>query len=95
MDLIWTILMLQILQAHLFRAFVVNLKLVAIFALCPESFCDKNLAALAERTVAILTSIVKIPHLIKSQTTSEPGTWHWGCHFVHGTSCESLQPENC
>ena len=63
MEHIWTILMLQILQAHLFRAFVVNLKLVAIFALCPESFCDKNLAALAERTVAILTSIVKIPHL--------------------------------
>ena len=61
---IWTILMLKILQAHLLRAFVVNLKLVAIFALCPESFCDKNLAALAERTVAIVTSVVKLPHLL-------------------------------
>ena len=64
MEHIWTIALLQILQAHLLRAFVLNLKLVAIFALCPESFCDKNLAALAERTVAIVTSIVKLPHLM-------------------------------
>ena len=40
----WTILMLKILQAHLLRAFVANLKIDAIYALYPESFCDKNLA---------------------------------------------------
>ena len=42
---IWTILMLKILQAHLLRAFVANLKIDAIYALYPESFCDKNLVA--------------------------------------------------
>ena len=36
--------MLKILQAHLLRAFVANLKIDAIYALYPESFCDKNLA---------------------------------------------------
>ena len=41
---IWTILMLKILQAHLLRAFVAKLKIDAIYALYPESFCDKNLA---------------------------------------------------
>ena len=41
---IWTILMLKILQAHLLRAFVANLKIDAIYALYSESFCDKNLA---------------------------------------------------
>ena len=40
----WTILMLKILQAHLLRAFVANSKIGAIYALYPESFCDKNLA---------------------------------------------------
>ena len=40
----WTILMLKILQAHLLRAFVANLKINAIYALYPEIFCDKNLA---------------------------------------------------
>ena len=42
---IWTILTLKILQAHLYlRAFVTNLKIDAIYALYPESLCDKNLA---------------------------------------------------
>ena len=41
---IWTIVMLKILQAHLLRAFVANLKIDAIYALYPECFCDKNLA---------------------------------------------------
>ena len=36
--------MLKILQAHLLRAFVANLKIDAIYALYPESFCDKDLA---------------------------------------------------
>ena len=34
----------KILQNHLLYAFVANLKMVAIYALYPESFCDKNLA---------------------------------------------------
>ena len=41
---IWTILMLKILQAHLLRAFVANLKIDAIYVLYLESLCDKNLA---------------------------------------------------
>ena len=36
--------MLMLLQAHLLRTFVANLKIYTIYALCPESFCDKNLA---------------------------------------------------
>ena len=43
MEHIWTMLMLKILQAHLLRAFVTK-KIDAIYALYPESFCDKNLA---------------------------------------------------
>ena len=39
---IWT--MLKILQTHLLRALVANLKIEAIYALYPESFCDENLA---------------------------------------------------
>ena len=34
----------KILQNHLLCAFVANLKIGAIYALYPESFCDKNLA---------------------------------------------------
>ena len=34
----------KILQIHLLRAFVANLKIDAIYELYPESFCDKNLA---------------------------------------------------
>ena len=34
----------KILQNHLLRAFVANLKIDAIYALYPESFCNKNLA---------------------------------------------------
>ena len=45
--------MLKILQAHLSP---LNLKLDAINALCPESFCDKNLA--------IVATIVKLPQLV-------------------------------
>ena len=41
MGSIWVI---KILQAHLLRAFVANSKIDAIYALYPESFCDKNLA---------------------------------------------------
>ena len=37
-------LMHKILQNHLLCAFVMNLKIGAIYALYPESFCDKNLA---------------------------------------------------
>ena len=41
---VWIVLMVKILQAHLLCAFVANLKIGAIYALYPESFCDKNLA---------------------------------------------------
>ena len=34
----------KILQNHLLCAFVANLKIDVIYALYPESFCDKNLA---------------------------------------------------
>ena len=34
----------EILQTHLLRALVANLKIGAIYALYPESFCDPNLA---------------------------------------------------
>ena len=34
----------KILQTHLLRGFVANLKIDTIYALYPESFCDKNLA---------------------------------------------------
>ena len=34
----------KILQNHLLCAFVANLKIAALFALYPESFCGKNLA---------------------------------------------------
>ena len=34
----------KILQTHLLWAFVANLKIDAIYALYPESFCDPNLA---------------------------------------------------
>ena len=44
MEHIWTMLMQKILQNHLLCAFVANLKIGAICALYPESFCDKNLA---------------------------------------------------
>ena len=36
-------LMHKILQNHLLCTFVVNLKIDLIYALYPESFCDKNL----------------------------------------------------
>ena len=41
---VWIVLIIKILQAHLLRAFVANLKIYAIYAIYPESFCDKNLA---------------------------------------------------
>ena len=41
---IGTMLKHKILQTHLLHVFVANLKIGAIYALYPESFCDKNLA---------------------------------------------------
>ena len=52
--------MLKILQAHLLRAFVAKLKIYAIYALYPESFCDKNLAS---RKVFAFCDSVDNPHL--------------------------------
>ena len=53
---IWTMLMHKILQTHLLRAFVANLKIGAIYALYPESFCDKNLATRKVFATKILLS---------------------------------------
>ena len=44
MEHIWTMLMHKILQNHLLCAFVAHLKIDAIYALDPESFCGINLA---------------------------------------------------
>ena len=44
MEHIWTMLMQKILQNHRLCAFVANLKIGALYALYPKSFCDKNLA---------------------------------------------------
>ena len=44
MEHIWTMPMHKILQNHLLCTFVANLKIGTIYALYPESFCDKNLA---------------------------------------------------
>ena len=44
MEHIWTMLMHKILQNHLLCAFVVNLKIDAIYTLYLEFFCDENLA---------------------------------------------------
>ena len=41
---IWTMLMHKILQTHLLCAFVADMKIDTIYALHPESFCNKNLA---------------------------------------------------
>ena len=41
---IWTMLLHEILQTHLLRALVANLKIDAIYALYLESFCEPNLA---------------------------------------------------
>ena len=52
---IWVI---KILQAHLLRAFVANSKIDAIYAIYPESFCDKNLAV---RKVFAFSDSVFVP----------------------------------
>ena len=41
-----SMLMHKILQTHLLHVFVANLKIGGIYALYPESFCDKNLLLL-------------------------------------------------
>ena len=54
---IWAIIMLKILQAHLLRTFVANLKIYTIYALCPEFFCNKNLAI---RKVSFFLTLVTL-----------------------------------
>ena len=43
MEHTWTRIMHKTLQTHLLCAFFANLKIDAIYALYPESFCDKTL----------------------------------------------------
>ena len=57
MEHIWTMLMHKILQNHLLCAFVANLKIGAIYALYPESFCNKNLAI--RKVFAFCDSVIK------------------------------------
>ena len=59
MEHIWTMLMLKILQNHLLCAFVANLKIGAIYALSPESFCHKNLAI---RKISVFSDSAPHPH---------------------------------
>ena len=51
----------EILQTHLLRAFVANLKIDTIYALYLESFCDKNLAI--RKVFAFSDSGVGFKHL--------------------------------
>ena len=56
----------KILQNHLLCAFVANLKIGAIYALYPESFCDKNLAI--RKVFAFCDSVVTVhPHVPHGQ----------------------------
>ena len=53
----------KILQNHLLHAFVANLKIVGIYALYLESFCDKNLAI--RKVFAFVTLPVRFIKFIK------------------------------
>ena len=68
-----TILMLKILLAHLLRAIVANLKIYAIYALYPESFCNKNLAI--RKVFAFCDSVVNINVLILDNFLWKCKTW--------------------
>ena len=59
-------LMHKILQNHLLYAFVANLKINAIYALYPESFCDKNLAIRKVFAFCDSGSINKVPGTLSS-----------------------------
>ena len=67
----------KILQNHLLCAFVADLKIDAIYALYPESFCDKNLAIRkvfafsdsAELDPAEKPSLLRAPAVLKSLKT--------------------------
>ena len=51
----------EILQTHLLRALVANLKIDAIYALYPENFCDKNLAV--RKVFAFSDSAINVSYL--------------------------------
>ena len=51
----------KILQNHLLCAFVANLKIDALYALYPESFCGKNLAI--RKVFAFCDSACDLPTL--------------------------------
>ena len=63
----------KFLQNHLLCAFVANLKIDLIYALYPESFCDKNLAirkvfAFCDSSRSSLTPSRNIQHLLENST---------------------------
>ena len=79
MEHIWTMLMHKILQNHLLYAFVANLKIDAIYALYPESFCDKNLAirkvfAFCDSARTVPPSFVEIGPKLR---VVAPLKWEW------------------
>ena len=64
--------MYKILQNHFLCAFVANLKIDAIYALYPESFCDKNLAirrVFAFCDSALLLSTFYVLYMIDFEVT--------------------------
>ena len=71
MEHIWIILMLKILQAHLLRAFVANFNINAIYALYPESFCNKNLPSLMSLLMVLL-------QIRPDKILGQYGQWFWG-----------------
>ena len=69
MEHIWTTLMHKILQNHLLCAFVANLKIDVIYALYPESFCDKNLAI--QKVFAFCDSVADKYRQIRTNTGND------------------------
>ena len=68
MEHICAMLMHKILQNHLVCAFVANLKIGWIYALYPESFCDKNLAL--RKVFAFSDSVYNSAHLRLNNKTN-------------------------
>ena len=88
MEHIWTMLMYKILQNHLLCAFVANLKIGAIYALHPESFCDKNLAIRkvfafcdSGRLIYTLTQLVQTPWTHSAAHNVQVNFWGIFGHF--------------
>ena len=71
MEHIWTMLMHKILQNHLLCTFVANLKIDAIYALYPESFCDKNIATRKVFAFCDSGSVIRMNTIVQICTEAE------------------------